>query len=343
MSQNVEERLDSYTKRLEELKERKDPGELVDFIESSGLDKHLGEKREHVVSTLKRFREDESAVDVMFIVDVIAFLITIIGLVKNRLDKYKYVPLWAKTEKIPHYNYHVMGSSLYTVFNKYLRGRYRKIPESKRRREVGFVFGDVDSKNIIRVNAFLPFWKIIHRYGRKENIGYAYKTLVSMVGSAAEDYVVRGIFRLGKKLLCTVDFENELIKERKTFSERMEFLNEKLIGMYIYEDELLRHDVVTGRRLNQALKKIGLNKRLRGIIKQYPKYLFLERGDYDIVKGYFDTMREKLDFKNKVPPMVLCFDRRKESNCVCVGYNPQFGYQRIRHRVTARKIIRRPT
>lgn len=145
----------------------------------------------------------------------------------------------------------------------------------------------------------------------------------------------------------------KLIRQFGKSSNKKEFLKRRFLGFYIFEEGILEHSIITGDVLKEVFKDSDLGPKDFGVdkVKEFPRLLFLDNYHYNLVNGVFRSFINSYDTLPRMgnilpPPIVLCFDYRRQLNrtrknkitCMCIGQNPEYGYQRIRHLMHKPKV-----
>jgi hypothetical protein len=113
--------------------------------------------------------------------------------------------------------------------------------------------------------------------------------------------------------------------------KKKEFLKKRFLGMYIFQEGMLKHNIVTGDIISK-MREARLTLRDLGL-KEFPRFLFLDKGQYKVVASIFHGLvpSARRMAAKRIPEILLCFDNKKKHNCMCIGFNEEYGYQRIRH------------
>ena len=370
--------------------------EAIDYIHDEGLGKLIeNEQGENPASALKNLRKDDlGCVNLDAIVGIISFLIMLFTMIKKQLKKLHYIARWKPAEEIPDYTYHVSESNnLYENFVESLKRTHgvREQPKKKGKvkKEIGLVFGVIQSNHELVIHGLLPIKNLLAPAVRRsindsEFIEALTELNYELISDKLREELVINTLRIildkfffesndvlfRKKILQSLfsyegtesysnPFKAWLFKKESSPEKRRKFLYRKFLGLYLFEEGVLDHVVITKDILKKLrelhmLPKIPQNVRNQFNIKdeedflkiiglnELPRFLFLNSTQFNQVSTLFESFEPVLESRTwQAPPILLCFDNKVKHNCMCIGKNDLFGFQRIRHIKHKRNPTRR--
>jgi len=323
--------------------------EVLDYLDQEGLSDLLQDDFGFdVISTSKRIdahpvppdrlsKDKQAFMSIGTILGIVSFIVLVIDKIRAFAKKYQYIARWKPTQSVENYSYAVEGALLYKNLSEFIQKKFetRKVAASERKHDFGFLFGGVGKNKKISVRAIVPFESFGIEYTEKT----AQDFLVQLVeeADAVDLRVFAKYFKGQGKDLCSGSFKSML----KRSSSRGALLERNFVGMYFFEEDLLRHDLITADMLQNAMRRANLKKGQLGISK-FPKFLFMEKKKYINMVSFCEEFRahlESLGFFKKRPFIVLCLDNKKTDNCMCLSHHPDFGYQRVRYLKKPTKIL----